>query len=134
MPRLLNVKTCSTCNTPKPLTDFHRRRDSADGHMGKCKACRKAWQRANLDKGARASADWRRSHKGQAWKARALVRMKASARAAVLRAVKAGTLIKTACEKCNATETEAHHPDYNRPLYVVWLCIPCHQAEHNRTA
>ena len=125
------MKTCSTCGTPKPLSEFHKRKGSADGHMGKCKACRKAWQQANLEKGARASAAWRRSQKGQAWRSRAVVRMKARARAAVLAAVKSGTLIKTACERCRRPDTEAHHPDYSRPLHVIWLCIPCHTLEHS---
>lgn len=25
-----------------------------------------------------------------------------------------------------------HHPDYSKPLEVVWMCRPCHLAEHKR--
>jgi ribosomal protein S27AE len=33
------------------------------------------------------------------------------------------------CERCGAAgELEAHHPDYSRPLTVVWCCGPCHVA------
>lgn len=34
------------------------------------------------------------------------------------------------CEDCEALEVEKHHPDYNKPLYFVWLCKPCHHARH----
>lgn len=30
------------------------------------------------------------------------------------------------CER----KPEAHHPDYDRPLDVVWLCRPHHQQAH----
>jgi hypothetical protein len=45
---------------------------------------------------------------------------------------------KYACEKCGATPVfrdgrtgiQAHHPDYNKPLEVVWLCQRCHHEWH----
>ena len=45
----------------------------------------------------------------------------------------------SACEMCGATPRatragasgiQAHHPDYNRPLDVMWLCKPCHHNWH----
>jgi hypothetical protein len=34
---------------------------------------------------------------------------------------------KTLCEGCGLPKRlEKHHPDYSRPLLVVWLCKPCH--------
>lgn len=53
------------------------------------------------------------------------------ARNAVERAVAAGTLVPEPCEQCGETEkTEAHHPDYTRPLDIVWLCRTCHRQLH----
>jgi hypothetical protein len=38
---------------------------------------------------------------------------------------------KIICENCKGkTKIEAHHPDYNFPLKVNWLCQICHQEWH----
>ena len=45
---------------------------------------------------------------------------------------------KTHCEKCGDTgvfkdgrsKIQAHHPDYNKPLRVTWLCQKCHHEWH----
>ena len=33
------MKSCITCTVSKPLSEFHKRKDSKDGHQGKCKSC-----------------------------------------------------------------------------------------------
>lgn len=49
-------------------------------------------------------------------------------------AVRDGRLIPwPACshpEGCECTTVEAHHPDYSRPLDVVWLCQTHHKQVH----
>lgn len=54
------------------------------------------------------------------------------ARQAVLVAVRAGRIEKLPCRVCGDPAAEAHHPDYSRPLDVIWLCAPHHRAEHRR--
>ncbi len=35
------------------------------------------------------------------------------------------------CQKCGDKKTvERHHPDYNKPLEVMWLCHTCHMNHH----
>lgn len=43
------------------------------------------------------------------------------------------------CERCGnqpppfkdgRSAIQAHHPDYNKPMEVMWLCQPCHHAWH----
>lgn len=51
------------------------------------------------------------------------------------RALRAGEIVRvSACAWCGSTEgtMDGHHPDYARPLMVVWLCKPCHR-QHHRT-
>ena len=35
------------------------------------------------------------------------------------------------CERCpNKKNIQAHHPDYDKPKYIVWLCTKCHRKAH----
>lgn len=45
-----------------------------------------------------------------------------------------GTLIRpTKCSVCQSEgRIEGHHPDYSKPLEVMWLCTRCHVKEHKR--
>lgn len=52
------------------------------------------------------------------------------ARRALRRAVKSGKLIRQPCENCGEPKSHGHHPDYSKPLEVIWLCDPCHRAVH----
>lgn len=74
--------------------------------------------RKNINKNQRKSSQ---RHKIEC-KARKLVQM------AVLR----GELEKPLkCSKClMETAIEGHHPDYSKPLKVVWLCRSCHSDLH----
>jgi ribosome-binding protein aMBF1 (putative translation factor) len=38
---------------------------------------------------------------------------------------------KEACERCGSNSAiERHHPDYNKPLHIQWLCRACHGFAH----
>lgn len=68
-------------------------------------------------------ADWRRRHPGRY-----------QAHLAVQRALKTGELVKCPCEHCGKFDgrLDAHHPDYSKPLAVIWLCRRCHILLHKR--
>jgi DNA-directed RNA polymerase subunit RPC12/RpoP len=48
-------------------------------------------------------------------------------------AIKKGLIIRPdICSHCNETlkRIEGHHPDYAKPLEVIWVCPPCHSIIH----
>lgn len=57
---------------------------------------------------------------------------KYAARKKLMHAVERGKIIKQPCTICGNQKSEAHHPDYSKPLDVVWLCRKHHVEEHNR--
>jgi hypothetical protein len=57
-------------------------------------------------------------------------RQKHLARKKLQRAVASGKVVRLACAVCGLSETEAHHPDYEKPLDVQWLCVTHHRAVH----
>jgi hypothetical protein len=68
---------------------------------------------------------WRKRHpltEEQRWKNN----VRGTARSYWLR----GKLRQKPCRYCGESRTERHHLDYARPLYVIWLCRPCHLKLH----
>lgn len=56
-----------------------------------------------------------------------------AARQAVRIALRNGALKGKPCEECGDEKSQAHHPDYSKPLDVKWLCRSCHNKEHGRS-
>jgi hypothetical protein len=81
-----------------------------------CRLCHNAYMR-----------EWRKTHAPPAEEA-----AKSSTRSKTRYLVKKGRLKKGPCEVCTApaSRCEAHHPDYDRPELVVWLCRMHHKDLH----
>jgi hypothetical protein len=58
---------------------------------------------------------------------------KIRARHAIQFCVKKGWIVRPKlCPRCDSKRMiEGHHPDYSKPLEVVWLCRECHDTEHH---
>lgn len=133
-------KKCFKCNLVKSLTDFYKHAVMKDGHLNKCKECTKndanKHRSKNIEKiraydrerGKLAHRVAQRTEINRAWRAEDERRHKAHQ--AVRKAILAGELSKAPCERCGDEKSLAHHEDYDQPLYVMWLCQPCHKQRH----
>lgn len=44
--------------------------------------------------------------------------------------LKRGKLKKEPCHVCGSPDSQMHHTDYSLPLFIIWLCRPCHLHHH----
>jgi hypothetical protein len=149
----METKRCFKCLCVKPPSDFYAHPMMADGRLNKCKACTRKdvteHRNANIERiraydKARASMphrvaarkEYAKTPEGRAAHARALkvssIRFpeRDFARHALGNAVRDGRIERWPCEVCGSVSTEGHHPDYSRPLVVVWLCNRHHREAH----
>jgi hypothetical protein len=130
------MKICFKCNVAQPFSEFYRHAAMADGYLGKCKTCTKLdtaearlkridhyreydRQRASMPHRKtlrnRVQAEWRAEHPDRR-----------HAQVLLGNAVRKGDVIPQPCFVCGR-KAEAHHPNYDAPLDVVWLCPPHHK-------
>jgi hypothetical protein len=141
--------TCKACGADKPADQFY------ESNKSKCKECVKAASRANraenIDyylaydrardnqphrvaarKAYQETDAFRAAHHAANDRYREAQPERARARAAVNKAILRGKLAPwpvCAVPTCEC-RPEAHHPDYSRPLDVVWLCDFHHKQAH----
>lgn len=147
-------KVCFKCGINKPLSEFYKHSQMADGHLGKCKECAKkdvtdnrklredfykvydrvrsySEHRKEKQRKYRRKEDVKERHNIANNKWCENNQAKRKAQTAVRRAVLAGKLIKQPCFVCGVTENiEAHHCNYDAPLDVTWLCTKHHGEVH----
>lgn len=138
----MNNKRCKECGQIKPLSEFYVHQEMSDAHLNKCKVCVKErirlYRRANpervaaIDKikneKAKLCSEFRfyRLEYQRAYRTPEIYRAHNTTRRH-LKATK-----PELCEHCRERKAEnAHHPDYKRPLDVLWLCARCHQRLHH---
>lgn len=137
---------CKSCLCEKPVNAFYA------SNRTRCKDCVKAsantYRQENLERvrsydrmrgalphrvAARAEYSktqaFAQSHAASARRWSDLHPERRKANVLVGNAVRDGRLQKQPCHVCGSA-AEAHHPDYDRPLDVVWLCRPHHKQAH----
>jgi hypothetical protein len=94
---------------------------------------------ADIEKRRRHHREYQKSPQGKAAHARAISawrarnRKKLAAHNAISKAILRGIMVKPdfcAMPDCDCKDVEAHHPDYDAPLDVVWLCHAHHRQTH----
>lgn len=135
----MNTKRCFKCLCEKPFAAFYKHAAMADGHLGKCIECTKKdvakhrvenLERVRAYDKTRSSATHRiaaQTQRTAEYREQFPKRVKANA--FVGREIRAGRLEKQPCFVCGG-DGIAHHPDYDRPLDVVWLCQSHHKEVH----
>lgn len=131
-------KRCSKCKAEKPTSEFHRSSSAKDGLRGECRSCRaqdrqsEAYRKSHRESARR----YRRTPAGKETKKRSLEKFRLThpdqihAVRLLNSQIEHGKLYRKPCEKCGAFPSEAHHPDYAKPLEVVWLCQKHHKERH----
>lgn len=137
-------KECIACGVAKGPEQFY----AGDR---KCKECRRAMvklarqknadhyreydrQRAMRPDRVAARKEYEQTQQGRDARSRARIAWQErnarerAAQVAVGNAVRDGRLLKQPCFVCGDEDVEGHHPDYDAPLSVVWLC-KCHHRE-----
>lgn len=60
-------------------------------------------------------------------------KIKIKARKKIFKMAKKGRIKRGECEVCGEKERiHAHHPDYQKPLEIKWLCAKHHKEEHRK--
>ena len=149
------MKTCFKCEKVKPLDDFYKHPQMADGHLNKCKECNKKDVQENYRNNIDHYKEYEKSrlhepHRVMARYDYAKTKGKGHTRLGIpykLRypqrrlahcmvnnAIKAKRLFKQPCEVCGEIKVDAHHADYYKPLEVEWLCRKHHLEKHGKKA
>ena len=148
------MQRCKGCGKIKPLEDFYKHAKTSSGYLSKCKECIKNQVKANreLRKDYYQAYDRNRKNKEErntknkqrqsllGWKSHSesVTRWgernphKMKANTMVKNALRDGALVKLPCFICGKSDVEGHHPDYSRPLDVVWLCVKHHKECHQK--
>lgn len=123
-------KTCFKCDVAKPLTEFYQHPRMADGHLNKCKKCTRYDARVNrrLRIDYYVAYDRRRYHEGRHSPTRSPE--KRAVDRIFRAALQSGKIKRLPCEMCGDPKSEGHHPDYSKPLDVMWLCRKHHRDVH----
>jgi hypothetical protein len=140
------MKSCYQCGRTLDLSFFGKNKAKEDGLSHNCRDCMRAyrvsrgrqkppgWVRKTQDMAEYRRA-WKEAHPGyMSQKKREWLQANPDRRRFMDRykyAVKTGKLVRWPCEVCGEQESDGHHPDYSRPLVVVWLCKQHHREVHS---
>jgi hypothetical protein len=109
-----------------------------DGLLGKCKECTRVDVRENYAKRREQYLEYERG-RSRTPERRAGIRLsqvkwsdRHRARRLLQGAVARGEIVRPKeCQECGVGgRIDGHHPDYTKPLDVMWLCRRCHMKLH----
>ena len=113
------LRKCYICKKTLPVEgnfSYWKKRKAYNSSCNKCHNSRYFKTKKGKEAWNRASKKSYQKHKDK-WMTRLKTRFY----------IKAGILKKQPCEVCGEIKVQAHHPDYNRPLLIIWLCLKHHR-------
>jgi len=148
----MDTKCCRSCGQTRLISEFYKHSGMSAGVLNDCKPCSKAKVMANrlanieyyrqfdrnrnmLPHRVEARKKYIQTDAGKAAHNRATskyYRCHQDRRAAHIifgNAVKYGRVIRQPCVICGK-KADGHHPDYAKPLEVIWLCRKHHVEAH----
>ena len=133
-PEAHKLYSCYMCKLRKPRELFSPDKSRRLKIMSRCKACQNHATTERQRKKYQSDPAYRELKNSQSRKhyADLSIRHQFKARAATRYAIQSGKLIRPkTCENCAILcKPNAHHPDYSKPLSVMWLCLFCHRKIH----
>lgn len=137
----LTHKRCSRCGVDQPIDNFYRMKKGQPLRVPQCILCQRKeydeWRATEHGREViRNQFKKRYERKTKEYIDKATKRAKekpaeVSAAGRARYALKIGLIEQRPCEKCGSEKSEKHHPDYEQPLKVQFLCRSCHMKEHH---
>ena len=134
------TRTCCRCHQEKSIGEFILNKSKPLGYEYRCRECSQIYEgkRAKTPQKIAQVTRWHQSEygklRGRLNRARRFTLNPERYRAKDLihSLVERGIIQRQPCAKCGDMKSQAHHPDYSKPLEVVWLCQAHHSEEHRR--
>ena len=131
------MKICKDCKKRKKQQDFY-------GVQGECKKCTRQRVKKNYKKNIEHYIDYEKKRFKDPKRKKKLLEYqrnrrekfkgKSKARNIINSLVRNGKLKQQSCEVCKSKKSEAHHPDYRKPLLIQWLCRKHHLEKHKKNS
>jgi len=134
------LKRCPKCKEEKNATPiyFPRSTKKKDGLACWCKQCKRKIDRIYSRKYRKENPEWKKEDNRRnkkiindsvkRWQKKYPEKKRAHTK--VHKAIREGVLKREPCVVCGALKVDGHHPDYSKPLEVIWLCHAHHQQIH----
>lgn len=126
-------KNCNLCGLLKPISEFYKNASCIDGVCGTCKPCFRDRVTANRIK----NIDRVRAHDKERSKLRHRKKLKAEHGRRYCKKKFNATQIarrwfpdKEPCVVCGSMRVIRHHPNYDKPRQIVFLCHHHHALVH----
>ncbi len=147
----MTTKQCGKCKQVKPISEFYRH--CRDGYQSMCKECKRGFARIYnrtpkrreynkqfydklkeqgyyKDYSQRPDVKKRQAEHMKQYAQDPKYRARFQARWYARRMTEKGIIEQQPCALCGEDDSQRHHPNYDQPLYIVWVCVQCHRKLH----